>query len=67
MRGLLDQEEKVTQAIQKELSQHIERQPSALGNDLEEDPIFGLGENPVLGGVEDASENLDNYIYNSCR
>ena len=53
----------VTQAIQKELSQHIERQPSALGNDLEEDPIFDLGENPVLGGVEDASKNLDNYIY----
>ena len=60
-------DEFITEAIQKELSQHIERQPSALGNDLEEDPIFGLGKNPVHGGVEDASENLDNYIYNSCQ
>jgi Arc/MetJ-type ribon-helix-helix transcriptional regulator len=57
----------VTEAVQKELSQHIESQSSALGNDLEQDPILGLGENPVLGGVEDASENLDNYIYNSCQ
>lgn len=57
----------ITEAMEKELSQHIERQTSALENDLEEDPIFGLGENPVIGGVEDASENLDNYIYNSCQ
>lgn len=28
-----------------------------------EDPIFGIGKNPVKGGVTDASVNLDKYIY----
>ncbi|MDS1346999.1 hypothetical protein [Planktothrix agardhii] len=31
----------------------------------DEDPIFGLGKNPVNSGITDASNNLDNYIYNS--
>ncbi len=29
----------------------------------EQDPIWRLGKNPVIGGVTDASENLDKYIY----
>jgi virulence-associated protein VagC len=28
-----------------------------------EDPIWGLGKNPVKGGLPDASENHDRYIY----
>lgn len=28
-----------------------------------EDPIFGLAKNPVKGGMPDAPENLDRYIY----
>ncbi len=28
-----------------------------------EDPIFGLGSNPVTCGASDASENLDLYLY----
>ena len=28
-----------------------------------EDPIWGLGKNPVEGGLRDASENHDSYIY----
>jgi hypothetical protein len=27
------------------------------------DPIWGLGKNPVEGGLTDASENHDRYIY----
>jgi hypothetical protein len=30
-----------------------------------EDPIWELGENSVIGGVTNASENLDQYLYNS--
>ena len=30
---------------------------------VREDPIWGLGENPVKGGLPDASENYDRYIY----
>ena len=28
-----------------------------------EDPIWGLGKNPVEGGLRDASENHDSYLY----
>lgn len=28
-----------------------------------EDPIYKLGTNPVICGVPDASENLDNHLY----
>lgn len=28
-----------------------------------EDPIWGLGKNPVKSGLPDASENHDRYIY----
>jgi hypothetical protein len=28
-----------------------------------DDPIFNIGQNPVVSGVSDASENLDKYIY----
>jgi hypothetical protein len=28
-----------------------------------DDPIFGLGSNPIEGGVRDASENCDRYLY----
>ena len=27
------------------------------------DPIFGLGQHPVVCGVPDASEHLDRYLY----
>jgi virulence-associated protein VagC len=29
----------------------------------EQDPIWGLGKNPVKSGPDDASENHDRYIY----
>lgn len=29
----------------------------------DEDPILGLGKNPVKGGHRDAAENHDRYIY----
>ncbi|NEO39494.1 MAG: hypothetical protein F6J90_25445 [Moorea sp. SIOASIH] len=29
-----------------------------------DDPIWGLGENPVVGGVSDASTSIDQYLYN---
>lgn len=29
------------------------------------DPIFTLGRDPVVGDVEDASVNLDQYLYGS--
>jgi virulence-associated protein VagC len=32
---------------------------------VQEDPILGLGQNPVNCGVQDASENHDKYIYGS--
>lgn len=28
-----------------------------------EDPLYNIGKDPVVSGVTDASENLDNYIY----
>ena len=30
-----------------------------------EDPIWGMGKNPVKAGLLDASENHDRYIYGS--
>lgn len=30
-----------------------------------EDPVLGLGENPVRGGASDASERHDRYLYGS--
>ena len=30
-----------------------------------EDPIWGLGKNPVKGGLTDGSEHHDKYIYGS--
>lgn len=59
-------DEFITQAIQTELFQQGKKQPSIVESNSNEDPIFGLGENPVYARVKDASENLDNYIYNSC-
>jgi hypothetical protein len=29
------------------------------------DPIGELGKNPVIGGISDASANLDHYLYRS--
>ena len=28
-----------------------------------DDPLYDIGKNPVVTGVNDASENLDKYIY----
>lgn len=28
-----------------------------------DDPILSIGEDPVVSGVSDASENLDKYLY----
>jgi hypothetical protein len=52
-------EDFISLALQKEIAQN--NLPLVLSN--EEDPIFGLGKNPVNSGVKDASENLDNYLY----
>jgi hypothetical protein len=54
-------EDFITIAIQNELLKNN----LPLTSEEDNDPIFGLGENPVHGGVKDASDNLDNYIYNS--
>lgn len=32
---------------------------------IQEDPILGLGQNPVNCGVQDAAENHDRYLYSS--
>lgn len=48
----------ITIAIQNELAK------KNLTISEQEDPIFGLGKNPVYMGVKDASDNLNNYIYN---
>lgn len=34
---------------------------------LMRDPILGLGKNPVVGGITDASEGHDQYIYDSAQ
>lgn len=56
-------EDFITIAIQNELLKN--NLSLTLTSEEENDPIFGLGENPVYSGVKDASDNLDNYIYNS--
>ena len=38
-------------------------QDSLENSDILNDPIWGLGENPVVGNVMDASENVDKYLY----
>jgi hypothetical protein len=32
-------------------------------SDSFDDPIWGLGENPITSGLRDASENIDKYLY----
>ena len=54
-------DEFIATAVQNELLKN-----NLSGDSLsDEDPIFGLGKNPVNSGITDASNNLDNYIYNS--
>jgi Arc/MetJ-type ribon-helix-helix transcriptional regulator len=54
-------DEFIATAVQNELLKN-----NLSGDSLsDEDPIFGLGKNPVNSGIIDASNNLDNYIYNS--
>lgn len=54
-------DEFIATAVQNELLKN-----NFSGDSLsDEDPIFGLGKNPVNSGITDASNNLDNYIYNS--
>ncbi|MFY8176174.1 hypothetical protein [Planktothrix agardhii] len=54
-------DEFIATAVQNELLKN-----NLSGDSLsDEDPIFGLGKNPVNIGITDASNNLDNYIYNS--
>jgi len=38
-------------------------QDSPENSDAVDDPIWGLGENPIQSGLRDASENIDNYLY----
>ncbi len=46
--------------------QQIQAKNNSLPANTQEadDPIWGLGENPVVGGVSDASTNIDQYLYN---
>lgn len=54
-------DEFIATAVQNELLKNN----LSLDSSEDEDPIFGLGKNPVNSGIKDASNNLDNYIYNS--
>lgn len=38
-------------------------QDSPENSDAFDDPIWGLGENPIQSDLRDASENIDNYLY----
>lgn len=61
-------DELVIIALQNEITkiQQIQAKNNSLPKNTQEadDPIWGLGENPVLGGVSDASINIDQYLYN---
>jgi hypothetical protein len=56
-------DELIALALRRELS--TLSQASLSSSELEDDPIWGLGTNPVVCDVTDASENLDRYLYNS--
>lgn len=56
-------DEFVATALRHELS--TISQASLSSSELEDDPIWELGTNPVVCDVTDASENLDRYLYNS--
>jgi len=59
-------DELITKALQQQVSQLETEKPSSNSSSyLSDDPIFGLGENPVSSGVTDVSENLDQYLYDS--
>jgi hypothetical protein len=54
---------KLTEAERAEL---VERLLASLRNSEpteDEDPVWGLGRNPVSTGVVDGSTNLDHYLY----
>jgi len=34
---------------------------------LQKDPILNLGKNPILCGITDASDNIDQYLYGKRR
>ncbi len=60
-------DELVTLALQHEIvkiqkSQQNNQFPSK-NNTLKDDTIWELGENPITGGVKDASTNTDSYLY----
>lgn len=51
---------------ESERAELVERLLASLGNSEpteDEDPIWGLGRNPVDTGVVDGSTNLDQYLY----
>lgn len=54
-------DELIALALRRELSMLSQTSSS----ELEDDPIWELGTNPVVCDVTDASENLDRYLYNS--
>ena len=60
-------DELVTLALQHEIvkiqKSQQNSQSSSKNNTLENDPIWGLGENPINGGIRDASINTDSYLY----
>jgi hypothetical protein len=39
------------------------RQDLLENSDAFDDPIWGLGQNPIQSGLRDASENIDKYLY----
>lgn len=56
--------------VPKELLQGVEEVEIRAGNGIivivpvgEKDPIWGLGKDPVRGGLTDSSEEHDRYIY----
>jgi hypothetical protein len=61
-------DELVIIALQHEIRriQQFQAKDNSVPENIQEadDPIWGLGENPVVGGVSDASANIDQYLYN---
>lgn len=60
-------DELVTLALEHEIVQIQKSQQNnqflSKNNDHKDDPIWGLGENPINGGIKDASTNTDSYLY----
>lgn len=59
-------DEMITQALEHEINQLKSEQPSFnSSNDFNNDPIWKLGKKPIAIDITDASENLDQYLYDS--